>query len=113
MAENRKQFRFLIPGSIVMQSIEEAPRISKGLVVDFGKRGAGIHSEVLIEKGVEVKFLMMNKDYDFKFKGTGRIVNYRLTKTKNGPVYRLGLEFTSVDEKELDAIIENIQAMGW
>ena len=113
MADNRKQFRFLIPGSIVMQTVENEPHIRKGLVVDFGRKGVGIHSDVYIDKGMVVKFLILNKEYDFKLKGTGRVTNIRFVRGKQKVMYRIGLEFEQVNAGELAAIIEQINAMGW
>ena len=56
-----------------MQTIEESPRIRKGLVVDFGGKGVGIHSDVYLDEGLEVKFLILNKEYDFKLKGGAKL----------------------------------------
>jgi hypothetical protein len=113
MIDNRKKFRFLIPGSVVLRSVEDRPRIIKGQLVDFGKKGVGIHTETNLRKDMVVDFFLMNKDYEFSLKGTGRIKNVRPITKRDFHIYRVGMEFVTVDEKEILAIVDRLKTMGW
>ncbi|MGE5309440.1 MAG: PilZ domain-containing protein [Deltaproteobacteria bacterium] len=112
--ENRTKFRFLIPGSIVLQCQNgDKACMVKGQLVDFGRKGVGILTESFIRNGTEVKFFLMNREYDFRLKGSGRIKNVRPVRKDCCDFFRVGMEFVDVNEKLVFNIVERIKEMGW
>jgi len=109
MQERRKYIRYAIEGSAVLTTEEDTARSINGDLINIGFQGMSLNLLEKIREGIRVKFALITKLHDKSIIGEGK-VKYVHEITRYGTnVFRLGIEFTNIDNEAIRSIINRIQ----
>jgi len=109
MQERRKYLRFNTAGSVVLKTGDATPTIIKAELFNISFEGFSAYAPEKIEIGSDVKFELSLKSWDEPIIGEGKIRYIHETKRPDGS-FRVGIEFSNIDKKAIQHIINNIQA---
>ena len=109
MQERRKYLRFNTEGSVVLKIGDAAPTIIKTELFNISFDGFSVYTPEKIEIGNDVKFELSIKLWNEVIIGDGKIRYIHETKRPDGS-FRVGIEFSDIDKKAIQNIINHIQA---
>jgi len=108
MQERRRYTRFPTEGKVVLKLKDGSARTIQSELVDINFAGMSVHSPQTSEAGIDVSFDLTINLWDQPIAGDGRI-KYVKEIQRHNTVFRLGIEFVSVDKKIIRYIINRIQ----
>jgi len=109
MQERRKYLRFNTAGSVVLKTGGATPAIIKAELFNISFDGFSIYTPEKIEIGSDVSFELSIKLWNEIIIGEGKIKYMHETKRPDGS-FRVGIEFSDIDKKAIQNIINHIQA---
>ena len=109
MQERRKYLRFNTAGSVVLKTGDGTPAIIKAELFNISSEGFSAYAPQKIEAGANVRFELSVNSWNEPIIGEGKIRYMHETKRSDGSS-RVGIEFSDIDKKAIQHIINNIQA---
>jgi len=108
--ETQRQYTRFITEAIVIFKLEgEVPHSIKADLFDLSFKGISVYSPEKIEIGTEVDFELTAKLFDRPIIGRGRIRYVKAAKINNTDVFKMGIEFISIEKEAILSIINNLQ----
>lgn len=98
-----------MPGTILFQPTEGKPRTVKGELVDVSFRGVAAYSDESLPKDALFRFLLLSKEFDVRMGGVGKIIYSQPIVRRNATMFRLAVEFTSVDSDLVREIMTKLE----
>lgn len=109
MQERRKYLRFNTAGSALLKIEDNAPTPIKVELFNISFEGFSVYAPEKIEAGANVRFELSVNSWNEPIIGEGKIRYIHETKRPDGS-FRVGIEFSDIDKKAIQHIINNIQA---
>ena len=100
MQEQRKFARYNTEGRVLLKLQHDPGRSIKSDLVDISLMGIGVYAQEKIEVGSEVNFIIAHKFWKKSILGTGRVKYAMELKKTDSTVFRTGIEFVNLAEKE-------------
>jgi len=108
--EKRRYKRFNTEGTVVLKPEDGISRRIVADLVDLNFCGIGISSKERIETGVNVKTELFSKLWDESIMAEGMIKHSQEIKKPDSNLFKIGIEFTSFDEKTIEYLISRIRS---
>jgi c-di-GMP-binding flagellar brake protein YcgR len=108
MAEHRQYVRHSITGKVLLHTKSVPCRSIQAELTDISLHGLGVYAREQIEEGTEVKFLITNENLGRSILGDGRVRYSKPFQRETGEAFRTGIEFTSVEQSSIQALIDSI-----
>ena len=109
MQERRKYLRFNTVGSVVLKTGDGTPTIIRAELFNISFDGFSVYTPEKIEIGRNVSFELSIKILNEIIIGEGKIRYIHETKRPDGS-FRIGIEFSDIDKKIIQNIINHIQS---
>jgi hypothetical protein len=109
MLERRFYTRYDVSGSVVIKSVNNAPKSMTVELVNIGFKGMGIFFKEIILFDSCVDFEVKIDTLDRRFEGTGKIKNIKEKKIRETAGFIMGIEFIDVPKDEVVSIVNLIQ----
>lgn len=101
MQEQRQYTRYIADGKAVLKVREaQGVRNITTELVDMCIIGIGVYSPEPLPRGTDINFVLMNKFWDMPIVGSGKVKYSLEIKRQEGKVYRVGVEFSVLAEKD-------------
>jgi len=97
MIEHRLFTRFKVEGEGLIQYNATKPETVRMELADMSFRGFGAYSPKPIESNTDVKFYISGKIFGKHLRGEGKVMYSQKYRRKETDVFRVGVEFISVD----------------
>lgn len=109
MGRQREYTRFSTEATVVLKLEGEPSRSIKADLFDISFSGIGVYSPEKIEIDSEVKFELITKLLDRPILGKGKIRYIKETYINSTKVFKMGIEFVSVEKEAILGIINHLQ----
>lgn len=109
MIEHRLFTRFKIEGEGLIQYNSAKPETIRVEMADMSFRGFGAYSAKPIEGNTNVKFYISGKMFEKHLRGTGKVMYSQKYRRKETDVFRMGVEFISVDSDQVRDVLESLR----
>jgi c-di-GMP-binding flagellar brake protein YcgR len=106
MIEHRLFTRFKVEGEGLIQYSSAKPETVRVEMADMSFRGFGVYSPRPIETNTSVKFYISGKMFEKHLRGEGKIMYSQKYRHKETDVYRMGVEFISVDSNQVRDVLD-------
>jgi hypothetical protein len=110
MQEHRLFTRYRVQGEVLIQySSAGKPETVRAELVDISFRGFGVYSPKSIDAGATVKFYISGGLFTKHMRGEGKLMYSQAYHRKETDVFRMGIEFISVDSDQVRDILDILQ----
>ena len=109
MFENRKYIRFNTEGRVTIYPKDNPGFSIRASLSDISMLGIGAYSDDRLESGTEVRFVIINKFLEKPIIGEGRVRYSKAFMRIYKEVFRIGIEFITVDNEAVERVIKQIQ----
>jgi len=99
-------------GSVLVQIDPEKPGTIDGDLIDLSFDGVGMYSPKQLIEDTTVKFLVINRQLNVNIGGLARVVFCKAEKYNDKDSYRVGLEFVSVDQRQVRATLKDVKGIS-
>lgn len=100
--------RYPLAGTVMLQPTIGTPRTIKGDLLELSFKGFCAYADEPLEKERVFRFLLMSKEFDIRLSGGAKVVYSQPVVRKMKNMFRLSMEFTSVDSEQLRDIVLKI-----
>jgi c-di-GMP-binding flagellar brake protein YcgR len=107
--ETRKYQRFNAEGEVVLKKKTNPAFSIQAHLFDISFAGMGMFSPEPLEAGCDCLIEFTVKPWQEQISGEGKIKHVQEVKKGDAKVFRIGIEFTSIDPKVIQNIINRIQ----
>jgi hypothetical protein len=108
--EHRLFTRYRVAGEVLVQYTGGAkPETIRAELVDMSFRGFGVYSPKAISASSTVKFYISGKYFEKHLRGEGKIMYSQAYRRKETDVFRMGVEFISVDSDQVRDVLEMLR----
>ncbi|MCX5707909.1 MAG: PilZ domain-containing protein [Candidatus Omnitrophica bacterium] len=101
MIEHRLFTRYRVEGEVLLQCAGPKPETIRAELVDMSFRGFGVYSPKAIDANTTVRFYISGKYFEKHLRGEGKIMYSQSYRRKETDVFRMGVEFISVDSDQV------------
>jgi hypothetical protein len=109
MIEHRLFTRFKVEGEGLIQYTAAKPETVRVELVDMSFRGFGVYSPKPIDGDTNVKFYFSGKKFEKHLRGEGKVMYSQKYRHKDADVFRMGVEFISVDSNQVRDMLESLR----
>jgi len=109
MFEQRKYIRFNAEGRVTIYPKDNPSFSIRAALADISMLGFGVYSQDKLESGTEIRFVLINKFSEKPIVGEGKIRYSKGFKKADAEMFRIGIEFTAVDNETVERVIKRIQ----
>ena len=109
MQEQRRYIRYDAEGNAILKPEDGTSRNLKADLVDISYAGLGVAVYGKIETGIKVKFELITRLYDRPIVGEGKVKYLQELQGKDASIFRLGIEFTNINNEDIRCVINSIQ----
>ena len=109
MIEHRLFTRFKVEGEGLIQYTAAKPETVRVELVDMSFRGFGVYSPKPIEGDTKVKFYFSGEKFERHLRGEGKVMYSQKYRHKEADVFRMGVEFISVDSNQVRDMLESLR----
>ncbi len=106
MIEHRLFTRYRVGGEILIQYTGTKPETIRAELADMSFRGFGAYSPKAIDSNATVKFYISGKYFEKHLRGEGKVMYSQAYRRKETDVFRMGVEFISVDSDQVRDVLE-------
>ncbi len=112
VVEKRLFVRFSISGSVIIQPDPKKSDSVDCQMIDLSYDGVGLYSPKELQKDTPVKFLIINRQLNVNIGGLARVVFCKAEQYNGQPSFRVGLEFSSVDQRQVKATLMDVREVA-
>ena len=109
MLEQRKYIRFNTEGRVTIYPKDNPSFSIRSNLADISMLGLGVYSQDKLEPGTEIRFVIINKFSEKPIVGEGRVRYSKGFKKADKEMFRMGIEFTAVDNEAVERVLKQIQ----
>ena len=109
MIEHRLFTRFPVTGKAVLQTKTMPIRTARGDLIDMSFKGIGIYSPDSMKANDAVRLLLTSRSFSRHIQGDGKIMYVQKIFRNDKMLFRMGIEFVSVDSDLVRDIVEGLQ----
>jgi hypothetical protein len=107
MIEHRLFTRYRVGGEVLVQyGGGTKPETIRAELVDMSFRGFGVYSPKALAASATVKFYISGKYFEKHLRGEGKVMYSQAYRRKETDVFRMGVEFISVDSDQVRDLLE-------
>ena len=110
MANRRSYIRYNQRGSVKIKTERDTPDIVKGDLIDICFMGFCVYLKEKIDINTPIQFELMAKLNHRPLIGRGKIKSIKEAPRYGVQGFRVGVEFTDVNKKEIEILINQIQS---
>jgi len=104
--EHRLFTRYRAGGEVLLQYTGKKPEAIRAELVDISFRGFGVYAPVAIDANTTVKFYISGQYFEKHLRGEGRVMYSQAYRRKETDVFRMGVEFISVDSNQVRDVLD-------
>jgi hypothetical protein len=104
--EHRLFTRYRAEGEVLLQYNVTKPETIRAELVDMSFRGFGLYASKAINASTMIKFYISGKYFEKHLRGEGKIMYCQAYRRKETDVFRMGVEFISVDSDQVRDVLE-------
>ncbi|MGD9015210.1 MAG: PilZ domain-containing protein, partial [Candidatus Omnitrophota bacterium] len=108
--EKRRYKRFNTQGRVVLKPEDGTARSISADLVDINFLGLGVNAQEKIEPEVSVKSELAHRFLNQPVVAQGKIKHTQEIKKPDSSIFRMGIEFISIDQKAMKNFINRIQS---
>jgi c-di-GMP-binding flagellar brake protein YcgR len=112
MFEQRKYTRFNAEGRVTIYPKDNPSFSIRAGLADISMLGLGAYSQDKLEPGTDIRFVIINKFSEKPIIGEGRIRYCKGFRKIDTEMFRIGIEFTAVDNETVEGVLKRIQKEG-
>jgi len=109
MIEHRLFTRYPVIGKAVLQTKTMPIRTARGDLIDMSFKGIGIYSSDALQPKDAVRLLLTSKSFSRHIQGDGQVMYVQKVVRQDKMLFRIGIEFVSVDSELIRDIVEALQ----